>query len=133
MSEIVVYASFPNEIHSQVVNLDPSNWTWFPCIQISAENVLHFSSRPHAWLRYAIGAVVGAQGDLAATNTQLYTPVDYLAPSIPLDVLALYYHLDDKDKLRMFPIDPDFLHERITSSVVTARRVPRGCSETGCY
>ncbi|KAG9218631.1 hypothetical protein PLEOSDRAFT_1103741 [Pleurotus ostreatus PC15] len=66
--------------------------------------------------------VVGAQGDLAATNTQSYTPVDYLASSIPLDVLAVYYHLDDKEKLRMFPIDPDFLPKRITSSVVTARR-----------
>ncbi|KAF9498838.1 hypothetical protein BDN71DRAFT_1442797 [Pleurotus eryngii] len=122
MSEIVVYASFPNEIHSKAVNLDPSNWTWSPCIQISADRVLHFSSRPYAWLRYAIGAIVGAHGHLAITNTQSYTPVDYLAPSIPLDVLALYYHLDDKEKLRMFPIDPGFLHERITSSVLTARR-----------
>lgn len=108
MSKIVVYASFPNEIHSKAVNLDPSNWKWFPCIQISAENVLHFSSRPYAWLHYAIGAIVGAHGHLAATNIQSYTPVDYFAPSIPLDVLALYYHLDDKERLRMFPIDPDW-------------------------
>ncbi|KAF4563930.1 hypothetical protein EYR36_003175 [Pleurotus pulmonarius] len=120
-SEIVVYASFPNETHSQAVNLDPSHWAWSPCIQIPADRVLHFSSRPYAWLRYAIGSIVGAHGHLAFTKAQSYTPVDYLAPSIPLDVLALYYHLDDREKLRMFPIDPDFLRERITSSVVTAR------------
>ncbi len=66
-------------------------------------------------------AVVGAQGHLATTDTQPYTPVDYTATTIPDDVVGLFYHLDDDEKLRMFPIDSN-LRECLTSSVATTRR-----------
>ncbi|KAH8994546.1 hypothetical protein EDB92DRAFT_2113349 [Lactarius akahatsu] len=74
-----------------------------------------FSHRPYKWIRYAIGVVVGAFGDLS-TTPDLSGVVDYNA-GLPADSIDLYYHTDEDERRRMFPIDPDIVRTQLTTRV----------------
>ena len=122
--EIRVYALFPHAVATSrdLIDVQPSNWHWVHCLTLPVEtlNALQFSQRPHKWIRYAIGVIVGAEGDLSSLPDSLNV-VDYNAV-LPAESTALYYHTSEEKRRRMFPVDPDIGRTRITSSVATARR-----------
>jgi len=120
--EIRVYASFPSVVESADINVDPTNWRWVHCLILPLEtlNARQFSPRPYKWIRYAIGVVVGAEGDLSSSPDSPNV-VDCNA-GVPQDPAVLYYHISDKERRRMFPVDPDIGRTNITSSVATTRR-----------
>jgi len=123
---ISVHAQLPkNVMPNTEVDLDPTNWEWketlaFP---VSRLNDLGFSSKPYKWIRYAIGIVIGARGELC-TERDLPNPVpiDYDSglSAVPID---LYYHTTDQEKRHIFPIDPKLADTRtVTSSGTSSRR-----------
>jgi len=81
---------------------------------------MHSSSRQGRWIRYAIGVIVGAEGDLLSSPDSPNV-MDYNA-GVPPEPAVLYYHISDKERRRMFPVDPNVGHINITSSVATTRR-----------
>ena len=122
--EIRVYALFPHAVATSrdLIDVQPSNWHWVHCLTLLVEtlNALQFSQRPHKWIRYAIGVIVGAEGDLSSLPDSLNV-VDYNAV-LPAESTALYYHTSEEERRRMFPIDPDIGRTNIASSVATTRR-----------
>ena len=69
--EIRVYAPFPHTVAlGPDLNLDPSNWHWVHCLTLPLHTLaaLQFSHRPYKWIRYAIGVVIGAEGDLSPSS-----------------------------------------------------------------
>ncbi|PPQ85754.1 hypothetical protein CVT25_003071 [Psilocybe cyanescens] len=121
--EIQVYASFPRVVTLDgALNLDADNWQWVQCLALPLERLeaLHFSSKPYKWIRYAIGIIVGAEGDLSSRSDSLDN-MDYNA-GLPTYSAALYYHTSDEEKQRMFPVDPNIANTSVTSSVATTRR-----------
>lgn len=129
-AQITVYASLPRIVtHGADIDLHPSNWEWVPCLTLPVMklNSLHLSQRPYKWIRYAIGVVIGAQGDLSTgpgvpetepNNVQL---VDYNA-ALPTKSIDLYYHTSNGEKQIMFPIDPYILHTQLTFSAAPRKR-----------
>jgi hypothetical protein len=123
-SEIQVYAQFPHVVALGAdLDLDAANWRWLHCLTFKIETLsrLQFSHRPYKWIRYAIGAVTGEQGDLSF-NRDSPDRMDY-DDGLPQDSVILYYHTSDEEKRRMFPADPDTGHTNITASVFTRRRI----------
>ncbi|KAF8954988.1 hypothetical protein BDZ97DRAFT_1861946 [Flammula alnicola] len=121
--EIQVYASFPHVAEPGTdLNLDADNWHWVLCLTLPLEtlNVLEFSSTPYKWIRYAIGTVVGAEGDLSSSSDSP-NAVDYNA-GLPAESAALYYYTSDDEKRRMYPLDPNIERTSVTSSVAPTRR-----------
>ena len=122
-SEIQVYAPFPHALALDGdLDIDPTNWHWVHCLTFPLETLykLQFSHRPYKWIRYAIGVVIGAQGDLSLNQDPLNV-VDYDG-GLPRETVVLYYHTSDEEKRRMFPTDPNIGRTNITSSVATSRR-----------
>jgi len=128
--EIQVYASFPKVLAlGHDLNLHHSNWHWVHCLTIPIDTLkeLKFSQKPFKWIRYAIGVVVGAEGGLSFSSDPLNV-VNYDAGKFPALTTILYYHINDNEKLRMFPIDPDIQRTIITSSLASTQR---GCFRDG--
>ncbi|KAF8886439.1 hypothetical protein CPB84DRAFT_1837807 [Gymnopilus junonius] len=122
---IDVYAQLPLNISLEPdvnIDVDPRNWRWIHCLTfpIPSLDSLQFTPRPYKWIRYAIGAVIGAQGFLS-TRQELVEAVNYNA-ALPDASIKLYYHVSNEEKRRMFPLDPHILRTDITSSVHTPRR-----------
>ncbi|KAF8880335.1 hypothetical protein CPB84DRAFT_1687646 [Gymnopilus junonius] len=118
-----VYASFPRVVAFGVdLDLSPSNWDWVHCLEIPIDTLskLNFSPRPYKWIRYAIGVVVGAEGDLSSCAHELNV-VDYDAV-LPIESATLYYHTSDDERRRMFPLDPHMAPTNITSSASSPRK-----------
>ncbi|TDL30151.1 hypothetical protein BD410DRAFT_780691 [Rickenella mellea] len=123
MAAIQVYASFPCVMAPGAdLNLHAGNWYWVHCLTFPLEtlNELRISPRPYKWIRYAMGVVVGAEGELSSSSDQL-TVLDYTA-CLPAESHNLYYHTSDAEKRRMFPVDPKMARTGVTSSAATARR-----------
>jgi len=123
--KIQVYASFPKVLAlGPDLNLHHSNWHWIHCLTIPIDTLkeLKFSQKPFKWIRYAIGVVVGAEGGLSFSSDPLNV-VNYDA-GFPALTTILYYHINDNEKLRMFPIDPDIQPTTITSSLASTQRDP---------
>ncbi|KAF8063516.1 hypothetical protein FPV67DRAFT_1421234 [Lyophyllum atratum] len=123
--EIQVYASFPRIVAPGAdLNLDADNWHWVHCLTLPLKtlDLLQFSPRPFKWVRYAIGTVVGAQGDLSSSRDTLNI-VDYNA-GLPPESTTLYYHTGDDERRRMFPVVPNVGRTSLTSksSIATTRR-----------
>ena len=71
-AQIQVYVSFPHAVALGAdLNVDPTNWHWVHCLTIPLEtfNTLQFSKKPYNWIRYAIGVVIGAEGDLSSSSS----------------------------------------------------------------
>ncbi|KAF8062471.1 hypothetical protein FPV67DRAFT_1421605 [Lyophyllum atratum] len=124
-AEIQVYGSFPRIVALGAdLNVDADNWHWVHCLTLplKALDVLQFSRRPYKWIRYVIGIVVGAEGDLSSSSDSLNIP-DYNA-GLPTESGALYYHTSNDAKQKMFPVDPNINSGRtnLTSSVATTGR-----------
>lgn len=122
-TEIQVYASFPYVMALGAdLNVDADNWHWVLCIALPLETLdrLHFSPRLYKWIRYAIGSIVGAEGDLSFSPDSLDI-VDYNA-CLPTESATLYYHTSDDEKRRMFPLDPNLARTSVTSSAATTGR-----------
>ncbi|KAH9042884.1 hypothetical protein EDB83DRAFT_2507548 [Lactarius deliciosus] len=120
---IIVNASFPRKVvQGADLDLRPSNWNWVQCLTLPLEmlQTQQFSHRPYKWIQYAIGVVIGAFGNLY-TTPDLSGVVDYNADP-PAGPIVLYYHTDEDEKRRMFPIDPDIFRTQFTSSESTLRR-----------
>jgi len=95
-----------------------------PCLTLTLEELNelpgHLPQKPYKWIRFAIGVVVGAEGVLSTSRDSLNV-VDYdVAP--PVESTNLYYHISDKERERVFPVDPDVMRTHITSSEHTERR-----------
>lgn len=116
--QIIIYASLPLKVSGTNLNLHPSNWDWVHCLGIPLNsNTLQFSQKPYKWARYAIGAVIGAEGDLF-TSPDLSNIMDYNA-DLPVDSVTLYYHTSDEERQMMFPIDPYFFRTGLTSGMIS--------------
>ncbi|TFK17470.1 hypothetical protein FA15DRAFT_577254, partial [Coprinopsis marcescibilis] len=119
---IKVYAPFPCAVVPGVdFDLDPANWNWVHYLTLPLETLtaLQLSQKPYKWIRYAIGVVVGAEGDLSS-SPDLLNLVDYDA-GLPVKSTVLYYRLNDQEKGRMFPVDPKIGRTHTTSSATTRR------------
>ncbi|KAH9026840.1 hypothetical protein EDB85DRAFT_1978191 [Lactarius pseudohatsudake] len=122
--QVIVYALLPLKVvHDADLDLCPSNWEWVHYLTLPLDTLaaLHFSHRPFKWIRYAIGVVTGAHGDLSTSPDSPYDGVDYNA-NLPTSSVNLYYHTNDQEKQRMFPIDPHILRTQDTTSVSSSRR-----------
>ncbi|KAF8958160.1 hypothetical protein BDZ97DRAFT_2061824 [Flammula alnicola] len=110
------------------LNLDATNWNWVHCLTLPLEtlNKLQFSQHPYKWIRYAIGVVVGARGDLSTSRDALDV-VDYDAV-LPTESAVIYYHTGDEERRRMFPADPNIGRTFVTS---IAERDGNKCLLTG--
>ncbi|KAH8980747.1 hypothetical protein EDB86DRAFT_3134631 [Lactarius hatsudake] len=67
---IIVNTSFPRKVvRGANLDLRPSNWNWVQCLTLPLETLQtqQFSHRPYKWIRYAIGVVIGASGNLYTT------------------------------------------------------------------
>ena len=80
-SKFNVHASFPHAVALGTdLNVHPSNWRWVHCLTLPVEtlNALKLSQRPHKWIRYVIGAIIGAEGELSTSDSpDLPNVVDY--------------------------------------------------------
>jgi len=106
--QIDVYASLPLAVELGAnLNVDPSNWHWVHCLTIPLEtlNALQFLRRSYKWIRYTIGIVVGAEGNLSSSPDLPNAVTDYNA-ALPAESAPLFYHTSDEEKRRMFPVDP---------------------------
>lgn len=117
--QIRVHAFLPRSVVLDGhLDLRQSNWHWVHSLTIPLETLsrLHLSERPFKWIRYAIGVVVGAEGDLFSTRrSTMALDYDTLLPTHSLNV---YYRAGDEERLRIFPIDPYITHTRITSESI---------------
>lgn len=121
MNEIQIYAPFPrNFVYGEDIDVHASNWRWVNCLTIPVNVPPRFSIRPYKWLRFAIGIVLAAEGDLSS-NCESLNVIDYDAP-LSRNPAPLYYHLSDEEKRRMFPLDPQIARSSVTSSDATPRR-----------
>ncbi|KAJ3516063.1 hypothetical protein NLJ89_g1358 [Agrocybe chaxingu] len=89
-------------------------------MRLETLNALQFSQRPHRWIRYAIGVVVGAEGHLSLSPDSLVV-ADYNAV-LPAESTVLYYHISDEERQKMFPVDPNITRTKIASSGATTWR-----------
>ena len=124
LPEIQVYASFPLTVAPDPdLNLDPSNWCWVHCLPFPIDTLreLQFLQKLFKWIRYSIGVIVEAEGDLCTSHIDSLDVVDYDG-GLPAQTTMLYYHISDEEKRRMFPVDPDIQHRSITSSATSTRR-----------
>ncbi|KAF9525360.1 ribosomal L37ae protein family-domain-containing protein [Crepidotus variabilis] len=122
--EIKVYALFPRVLaQNDKVGTSSSNWYWVRCLTVPVNELKNRSvtSKPFKWLRYAIGVVVGGEGILSLDNNSPPAVCDYDA-CFPDCSFSVYYHLPDKEKARMFPVDPQMSRTATTSSVHTSRK-----------
>jgi hypothetical protein len=123
---ISVFIQFPTRTLGAVAYLSPTTWKWYECLVIPVDELqsLGFSLKPYKWIRYAAGAVSGTHGDLSLERDSFSaTPIDYNDINLPTVSLSLYYHVTDKEKLRMFPVDPNLAKTRmVTSSATNTRR-----------
>ncbi|PPQ69501.1 LOW QUALITY PROTEIN: hypothetical protein CVT26_002847 [Gymnopilus dilepis] len=131
--EIKIYASFPIVVEPEEgLNLNANNWEWVHCLTLSLET-LHalpwLPSKPFKWMRYAIGAVVGAEGHLCRSIDPLDI-VEYDA-GFPTEPIALYYHLSDEERRRMFPVDSDDDRRTSLSSSAPSTRMEQFFSDVG--
>ena len=120
--EIKVYAPLPRVVElGGDLNLDAANWRWVHCLTLPVKTfkALRFSRRPYKWIRYAIGIVIGAEGDLSFSPSSPDS-MDYSA-SLPNESGILYYHTNNEERRRMFPVDPDLARSHITDSIHTTR------------
>ncbi|CAA7269545.1 unnamed protein product [Cyclocybe aegerita] len=93
----------------------------FPDVVAFGPNLDIFPNKWHWAIRYPIGVVVGARGDLM-TGPDSLNVVDYDA-RLPSEATILYYHMSDEEKRRMFPAGSHILCTSITPSVPTTRKV----------
>jgi len=123
---ISVHAQFPKNVMPNTEHdLNPTNWEWkkFLAFPVSRLNDLRFSLKLYKWIRYATGVVIGAQGELCIErNSPNPTPIDYNSELSAVSI-DLFYHTTDREKRRMFPIDPRLGDTRtVTSSWTSTRR-----------
>ena len=97
--QIQVYASFPHAVALDAnLDMNPTNWRWLHCLTFPFKtlNELQFSHRPYKWIRYTIGAVTGAQGDLSL-NQDSPDVIDYDV-CLPQESVVLYYYARNEER-----------------------------------
>ncbi|KAG9308030.1 hypothetical protein JVU11DRAFT_12682 [Chiua virens] len=109
---------------SAMFRADPESaaWRWIHCLTFSVETLsqLHFP-RPYQWIKYAIGVVVGAYGELSSSVDSYQDVID--RNDLPSETIHLYYHLTDEERQGMFPIDLDMGSPTVASSSFSTRRL----------
>ncbi|KAG9310088.1 hypothetical protein JVU11DRAFT_9697 [Chiua virens] len=117
-------AATPEIQVSAMFRADPESpaWRWVHCLTFSVEilNQLHFP-RPYQWMKYAIGVVVGAYGELSSSVDSQQDVIG--RNDLPSETIDLYYHITDEERQRMFPIDLDIGSPAVTSTSLSTRRV----------
>ncbi|KAK0205828.1 hypothetical protein DFS33DRAFT_1380908 [Desarmillaria ectypa] len=87
----------------------PTSTDWVRCLEIPTHRLREFTLMPYKWARHAASCIIGAEGDLSIDpNSTDFTGFDYDAPLHPYD---LYYHIHG----RIFPIDPDFENDSVST------------------
>lgn len=120
-AQIIILASFPDKVDIPL-DLTAANWKWISVLTIPINELLrlNFSLKPYKWIRFAIGVVIGAKGDLCdmAGNR-----IDYEASEaqLPSSSLTLRYHVNNNEKLKLYPLDPQLLNARATSTKPSTR------------
>ncbi len=120
--EIHVYASLPLVVSSGVdISLTADNCHWVHCLTYPLEtfNALQLLSKPYKWIRYAMGSIIGVEGDLSLSSESLDI-VDY-STGLPAESDTLYYHTSDDEMRRIFPTDPNVSRTHATSNSASAR------------
>ena len=84
-----------------------SSWHWVHCLTFPPDtlNRLQFTPKPHKWIRYATGVVVGAQGGLSFSRDPLHDVMEYNhmhVHDLRSESADLYYHTSDAEKQKMF-------------------------------
>ncbi|KAH9971019.1 hypothetical protein BGW80DRAFT_1325168 [Lactifluus volemus] len=123
----------------------PSNPQWVHCLSLPLETMhsFRFSEKPMKWIRFAIGVVIGAEGDLSTTPNNLDI-IDYNAALLPGSV-KLYYHISDKESQQIFVVNRQTTHTSTSTSASTPQTtfwdnimsrdtccVLTGCEAEGC-
>ncbi|KAF9477988.1 hypothetical protein BDN70DRAFT_896072 [Pholiota conissans] len=106
MSTISIYASF-----SQSSRILRDNWPFIHCLAFPLETANQYSVHPYKWLRYCIGTIIGAEGDLSTSPYSSDGIVDY-DEALPEVSTKLFYHITPEERQRMFPIDPHIFKGR---------------------
>lgn len=89
---------------------DPTCWKWFHCLDFPVDELrrLDFSPRPYKWIRYSTCIVVGVEDHLSRLQ-DTFDCFNYNSDALPESLVDLYYHMDEEEKIRIFPLDPDLL------------------------
>ncbi|KAG9310796.1 hypothetical protein JVU11DRAFT_8648 [Chiua virens] len=109
------------QVHAMFrLNPRSSNWQWVHCLTVPLPTLssLQLSLRPYQWIRYAIGVVVGAYGELSFKEDSLDMDYDH----VPSESTTVYYRISDDERDNMFPVDPNINRTQVTSEVSTPRR-----------
>ncbi|KAH9013296.1 hypothetical protein EDB84DRAFT_1405364 [Lactarius hengduanensis] len=121
---IHVYSKLPCSVAPAGPQIRRTNWHWIHCLTFTLEQLNQLPGNlhqwPYKWIRFAIGVVVGAEGELS-TTLDAHNVVDYNAVP-PAESATLYYHVSNQERERLFPVDPDALRTSITSGAPSTRR-----------
>lgn len=120
--EFRVYAQFPKHVAREPpIDLDPNNWQWHHCLTFPASEISHLSEKLVKWLRFSVGVVAGAPGDLCFCELDPFVPGSVIDNDfVPTESIDLCYVVPDERKQSMFPFDPKFLNPKaLTSSATT--------------
>jgi hypothetical protein len=113
---IRVHAQLP--ITEDELNIDPRNWEWHLCLAFPVDKLeaLQFTSKPYKWIRYAIGVVIGARGELSTDRDSVdITPICYDS-SLSNESVDLYYRTTDDEKRTMSSFDLNLLERKDRTS-----------------
>jgi hypothetical protein len=125
--QVDVYALLPTTV-TPAGDIDPDdrNWRWVHCLTIphvkfnESDILAPFSRKPYKWIRYAVGVIIGAQGVLS-TAQDLLNAVDEDA-SLPAETISLYYLVDEAEKQKIFPLNPNIERSHVTPTTTSTRR-----------
>ncbi|KAK0441720.1 uncharacterized protein EV420DRAFT_1278611 [Desarmillaria tabescens] len=101
-------------LHVHLRNPDnaPASKFWLPCLEIPIDRLTELSSKPYRWLCYAGYCIMGVEGSLSFSPTDLgRVGFDYDAPFESTLTCGLYFHPGGP----IFPIDPDFEEGSVTT------------------
>ncbi|KAI0027032.1 hypothetical protein K488DRAFT_91444 [Vararia minispora EC-137] len=111
---ITVFVSLPKTVEGPL-DLGEDNWAWKPWLvfPVATLNEPWFTKvllKPFEWIRFATGVTLRAHGGLSY-HPSPPAQFDYDQP-LPSRSLELYYWLDDDEKLRILPVEPDLIDDR---------------------
>ena len=119
-----VHCQLPEDIEPDNLNLDQNNWKWNKVLEFPADKLEELRLlKPYKWIRFAIGIVVGAHGELRREpDLSNSVPINYDDSRLPGVKTDLYYHTTDEEKGQMFPFDPELANAKVVTPSQTSTR-----------
>ena len=117
---------------------DEQHFGWHTVLEIPVDTLtaLNFSPFPFKWIRYAMGAILGAEGHLSYDSDPECVPkeIDYTLPLPSVGDHHLYYHITAERFPTVFPVDLESCNPRVArpkpeesmSSASSTSSVPSG-------